>query len=54
MSTIYIPWLDENVQSIKKGSQITFFVDTTKFWEYWEYEFVCAMWLSHGANIVIQ
>ena len=51
MSTIYIPWLDENIQAIKKWSQIKFFVNATTPWEY---EFDCAMWLSHGAKIIIQ
>jgi len=51
MSTIYIPWLDENIQSIKNWSQIKFSVNPTTPWTY---EFDCAMWLSHQAKIIVQ
>jgi len=51
MSTIYIPGLDENIQSIKKWNQITFVVHAATAWEY---EFDCAMWLSHNAKIVVK
>ncbi len=50
MSTMYIPWLDENIQAIKKWSQIKFFVNATTPWEY---EFDCAMWISHGAKLIV-
>ena len=51
MSTIYIPGLDENIQSIKKWNQITFVVHAATAWEY---EFDSAMWLSHNAKIVVK
>jgi len=40
MSTVYIPGLDENIQSVKKGNQIIFNINATKPGEY---DFVCAM-----------
>lgn len=51
MSTIYIPWLDENIQSVRKWNQIKFLVNPRKSWRY---EFDCAMWLSHNVNIIVQ
>jgi sulfite exporter TauE/SafE/copper chaperone CopZ len=51
MSTIYIPWLDENIQSVKQGEKIKFLVDAAKSWTY---EFRCAMWLSHNARIIVK
>jgi len=51
MSTMYLPWLDENIQSVQKWSQIKFSVNATTPWEY---EFDCAMWLPHWAKIIIK
>lgn len=50
MSTIDIPWLDENTQTIRKGKTITFNIKPTTAGEY---PFLCAMWLSHNAKIVV-
>lgn len=51
MSTISIPWLDNNIQNITKWSMITFNIQPTTPWEY---EFECAMWVSHQAKIIVQ
>ncbi len=51
MSTIYIPWLDENIQTIKNWTPIEFVVHPTK---QDEYDFVCAMGLSHGVKIIVK
>jgi len=51
MSTITLPWLDENIQNIVKWNTITFNIEPTSAWEY---EFLCAMWLSHGAKVVVK
>ncbi len=51
MSTIDIPWLDENMQSIRKWKTIIFNIKPTTAGEY---EFLCAMWRSHNAKIVVQ
>jgi hypothetical protein len=51
MSTIYLPGLDDNIQSIKKWNKITFVVKPTKSWTY---EFDCAMWLSHQAKVIVE
>jgi len=51
MNTITLPWLDENIQNIVKWNTITFNIKPTKAWEY---EFLCAMWLSHGAKVIVK
>lgn len=51
MSTIDIPWLDENTQTIRKWKTITFNIKPTMAGEY---QFLCAMWISHNAKIVVK
>lgn len=51
MSTIDIPWLDENTQTIRKWKTITFNIKPTTAGEY---PFLCAMWISHNAKIVVK
>lgn len=44
MSTILIPWLDENVQYVRNGAQIVFDISPKSSWQY---PFTCAMWVPH-------
>ena len=51
MSTITLPWLDNSVQGITKWSTLTFSITPTSAGTY---GFVCAMGLSHGAQVIVQ
>lgn len=51
MSTIDIPWLDENTQIIRKWKTITFNIKPSTSWEY---PFLCAMWVPHNAKIIVK
>ncbi|MDR0860715.1 MAG: sulfite exporter TauE/SafE family protein [Candidatus Peribacteria bacterium] len=51
MSTIFISGLDNNIQSVEKGKQITFHVKPKKSGEY---DFLCAMGLPHNAKVVVK
>ena len=51
MSTITLPGLDDSIKNITKGTTICFIINPTSAGTYW---FVCAMGLSHGAQVVVQ
>lgn len=51
MNTIYIPWLDKNMQTLKAGTTVEFDISAKKAGVY---EFVCAMGLSHRAKITVE
>ncbi|EKE26359.1 MAG: heavy metal-binding protein [uncultured bacterium (gcode 4)] len=44
MSTILIPWLDENIQMLKAWNKVVFNIDPK---ESWQYPITCAMWVPH-------
>ena len=52
LNTLYIPGLDENYKTLKKGESVEFTVDATKPGDY---KFVCAtMWMYQGSTISIK
>jgi hypothetical protein len=51
MSTIFLRGLDENMQSIEEGKQITFRVVPSRTGTY---EFLCAMGLPHNAKVLVK
>lgn len=50
MSTIYLPGLDSNLQSLKAGTTVEFNVNAEKAGTY---EFDCAMGVPHGTKVSI-
>jgi hypothetical protein len=51
MSTIYLEGLSDDIQSIRKGNQISFSVRPTKVGTY---DFLCAMGIPHGAKVIVK
>ncbi len=44
MGTIYIPWLDENIQKLEAGTEVIFNITPTTIWQF---PFTCAMGVPH-------
>ena len=51
MGTIKLPGLDDTLKEVKKGTTISFHIQPTTIGNY---EFQCAMGLSHNAKIVVK
>jgi hypothetical protein len=51
MSTIFLKWLDDKIQSLKAWTTVEFNIKQAKKWTYW---FLCAMWAKHNAKVVVE
>ena len=51
MGTIKLPGLDDTLKEVKKGTTISFHIQPTTIGNY---EFQCAMGLSHNAKVVVK